>query len=60
MRHPHGFASFVIVELGTGRVICETFNHEAVARLNTDRYEAVPIGEYLAGINKAIREGQSR
>ena len=31
----------------------ETFNPKLVAKLNTERYRAVPIGEYLASLNKA-------
>lgn len=46
-------ASWVIRERETGRVICETFNKRIVAALNTARYEAVPILEYLASFNRA-------
>lgn len=45
-------ASWVIRVKATGAVICETFNARAVAALNTAKYEAVPIGEYLASLNK--------
>lgn len=47
--------SWVIREKVTGRVICETFNHKAVDALNTDRYEAVPILEYLQSLNRLAR-----
>jgi hypothetical protein len=44
--------SWVIREKATGRVICETYSAQAVAALNTTRYEAVPIGTYLASLNR--------
>ena len=45
-------ASWIIREKDTGRVIAETFNKALVDVLNTARYEAVPIREYLASLNK--------
>lgn len=51
-------ASWVIRERSTGRVIMETFSKAAVDKLNTVRYEAVPILEYLQGVNKAIRNAK--
>jgi len=48
-------ASWVLREKGTGRVIAETFDPEKVARLNTVRYEAVPILDHLVGLNAAIK-----
>ena len=47
-------ASWVIREKATGRVILETFNPKLVAALNTARYEAVPILDYLVEINRQI------
>lgn len=46
-------ASYVIREKATGRVILETFNLRIVDTLNKEKYEAVPIQEYLASLNKA-------
>jgi hypothetical protein len=48
-------ASWVIRERSTGRVIAETFNPAVVAALNTSKYEAVPILEYLYSLNRAAR-----
>ena len=48
-------ASWVIRKKGTGSVICETFNERAVQALNTRKYEAVPILQYLQELNKKIR-----
>jgi hypothetical protein len=39
--------SWVIREKSTGKVICETFNPRAIAALNVDKYEEVPILDYL-------------
>lgn len=49
--------SWVIREKATGTVICETFDARKVKALNTERYEAVPIVEYLASLNapKAVQ-----
>ncbi len=52
-------ASWVIRELGTGRVLFETFQPSLLAKLNTARYEAVPILEYLGSLNRWIRHADS-
>jgi hypothetical protein len=44
-------ASWVIREKATGRVLFETFSRKIVAAINTARYEAVPILQYLVSIN---------
>lgn len=49
-------ASWVIREKGTGRVIMETFDPKKVSALNTQKYEAVPIQEYLGSINGRQRD----
>jgi hypothetical protein len=48
-------ASWVILEKSSTRVICETFDKHVVERLNTERYEAVPILDYLVGFNAKVR-----
>jgi hypothetical protein len=53
-------ASWVLREKGTGRVIAETYDPTKVARLNTVRYEAVPILDYLVGLNAAIKQSDAR
>lgn len=45
-------ASWVIKERGTGRIVLETFDPKKVAALNTSKYEAVPILEHLASLNR--------
>jgi hypothetical protein len=48
-------ASWVIREKATGRVIAETFSQRAVGALNTEKYEAVPIQQYLASLNTTAK-----
>lgn len=48
-------ASWVIREAASKRVICETFDKSAVERLNTAKYEAVPILAYLVEVNASAR-----
>jgi predicted RNA methylase len=43
--------SWVLREKATGKVVMETFDRKKVEALNTEKYEAVPIGEYLASLN---------
>jgi len=45
-------ASWVIREKATGKVLFETFDQKKVDALNTVKYEAVPIHEYLASLNR--------
>lgn len=44
-------ASWVIVSRETGKAVFETFNRALAGKINTARYEAVPIRVYLAGLN---------
>lgn len=48
-------ASWVIVDKATRKAVFETWNANVAARINADRYEAVPILRYLAGINAAAK-----
>ncbi len=48
-------ASWVIVEKATGKAVLETYSPGVVARLNTARYEAVPILAYLQALNRQIK-----
>lgn len=47
--------SWVIREKATGGVLFETYSAKLVAALNTAKYEAVPILEYLVGVNQGLR-----
>jgi hypothetical protein len=48
-------ASWVIRNKDTKEVVMETFDPKKVEALNTNKYEAVPIGEYLGSLNKEAR-----
>ena len=48
-------ASWVIVERSTGRAVAETFSARVAGAVNAEKYEAVPILEYLHGLNERIR-----
>lgn len=50
-QHRGETASWVIRNRKTGEVIKETFEPEEVRKLNTSKYEAVPIGDYLESLN---------
>jgi hypothetical protein len=45
-------ASWVVRVKATGEVLFETFNPALVARINTAKYEAVAIGDYLGSLNR--------
>lgn len=51
--------SWVIRNKDTKAVVCETFDSRKVAALNTEKYEAVPILDYLCELNASIKAAQS-
>lgn len=44
-------ASWVIVEIATGRPIMETFSATVAAAIRRDRFRVVPILEWLHSLN---------
>lgn len=48
-------ASWVIREKDGGAVIMETFDKAKVDALNTEKYEAVPVQEHLASLNRVSK-----
>lgn len=46
-------ASWVIRERATGTVLFETYQESITLKLNTAKYEAVPILEYLQSLNRS-------
>ncbi len=50
-------ASWVIINKATGNPLLETFNPAYIQALNTERYKAVPIMEYLTTLNANIKKG---
>lgn len=51
-------ASYVIVSKGTGKAVFETFHRKIAVRINTAKYEIVPIKEWLIRLNAAIASGK--
>jgi hypothetical protein len=49
---PEKVSSWVIRERATGEVVMETFDRKKIEALNAEKYEAIPIGDYLAALNK--------
>lgn len=45
-------ASWIIRNKATGAVVMETFNADIIKKINAEKYEAVPVLEYLASMNK--------
>ena len=45
-------ASWVIKDNYSGEVLFETFDEFLVSKLNTEKYRAIPILEYLVSLNK--------
>jgi hypothetical protein len=45
-------ASWVIVELATGKAVLEIYNRDWLQLLKTDKYKAVPVQEYLGSLNR--------
>lgn len=52
-------ASWVIRHKATKRVVCETWDPVRIRHL-TEAYEAVPIADYLAEINRDAADSQAR
>ncbi len=48
-------ASWVIVDKATGKPVLETFRASIAVKVNTDRYEAVPILDWLYRVNAAAK-----
>jgi len=49
-------ASWVVREKATGDVVLETFNKSTADAINKEKYEAVPVQEHLASLNKPAKE----
>jgi hypothetical protein len=52
-------ASWVIQNKLTKEALFETYSERVVAALNTAKYEAVPILQYLQNLNASIRAAQA-
>lgn len=54
-----GTASFVIRNKTTKEVICEIFNKNLLFILNYEKYEAIPILQYLQEFNRKVKENRA-
>jgi hypothetical protein len=48
-------ASWVIVERATGKAALETFSASVADKVNREKYDVLPILEYLQQLNAAIK-----
>ena len=51
--------SWVIKDNQTKEVVCEIFNEKLLNKLNTKKYEAVPVKEHLEQLNKELNGGMT-
>ena len=59
--HQKGFdmtASWVIVEKSTSKPICETYSKETIEAINKNKYQAIPILQYLQEFNRKVKNDQ--
>jgi hypothetical protein len=55
--HKNRTASWMVINKTTGELVTELYGKGAVDKLNTAKYEAVPIEKYLSNINEQIAKG---
>lgn len=51
--------SWVICHKETGKAVFETYDSKFLEKLNTRKYKAVPILEYLYELNRKIKQQES-
>jgi hypothetical protein len=47
-------ASWVIVDRLTGKAVMETYNRSTAEAVNIEKYEVVPVRQYLASLNQKV------
>jgi hypothetical protein len=52
-------ASWVIIENNSRKAIFETFSKEVANNINTKKYSAIPILEYLCELNRQTKQNNS-
>lgn len=52
-------ASWVFVSKATGQAVMETFNENLLSLVNTEKYEVVPIQEWLTRVNTQAKSETS-
>ena len=56
MLYHHRESSWVIQNIETKEVIMETFQKTLIDKLNTTKYIAIPVHDYLAALNQSIKD----
>lgn len=51
-------ASWVIVEIATGRAVLETYSKQVKDAINLEKYRVTPVMKYLQDFNKSIKDDQ--
>ena len=51
--------SWVIIDRVSKKAVLETFNPEFLEMLNTEKYQALPVKEYLEQLNLQINGGMT-
>ena len=51
---PAHCGSWIIVRKGTNEAVAEFFERSTVARINSEKYEALAASDYLARVNREI------
>lgn len=49
-------ASWVVVSRATGKAVLETYSRDVARKVDTSRYEVLPVLIYLARLNRTLRE----
>lgn len=52
-------ASWIVVDRATGRAVGEFYDPAIVAKINLDKYEALPALTYLQQLNAKIKPAQA-
>lgn len=47
-------ASWVVVSKATGQAVLETFEKKTADAINRDKYDVIPVQQYLASLNRKI------
>ena len=50
-------ASWVIIDKETGKAVMETFNQKTADAVNTEKFDVMPIKDYLYALNERIKNG---
>lgn len=52
--------SYIIVERATGHAVAEFYSPTIVKLINPDKYDTIPVMEYLQRLNARIKEEQNQ